>query len=73
MQKTNDKLSEEYLLYNQFLENGGELSESSKFQEFVSVVNNAQKALRDNLYERSKGLLNKDVIVSVVGGEHSVP
>ena len=72
-QKINDKLSQEYILYNEFLENGGELSESSKFQEFVSVVNNSQNALRDNLYERSKVLLNKDVVVSVVGGEHSVP
>ena len=71
--KINDKLSQEYVLYNQFLENGGELSKSLKFQEFVAVVNNSQKALRDNLYERSKLLLNKDVIVSVLGGEHSVP
>ena len=72
-QKINDKLSQEYLSYNQFLENGGDLSESLKFQEFVNVVNNSQIALRDNLYERSKLLLNKDIIVSVVGGEHSVP
>ncbi len=69
----NNKLSVESVFYNEFLESGGDLRKSKKFSDFVELVNKSQIALKENLYERSKHLLEKGVIVSVLGGDHSVP
>lgn len=59
--------------YIQFLENGGKLTPESEFNAIVKQINETQRALRDNLKERSTALLNAGKLVAVLGGEHSTP
>jgi len=59
--------------YIQFLENGGQLSPESEYNDIVTQINETQQALRENLKERSTTLLKSGKIVAVLGGEHSTP
>jgi agmatinase len=59
--------------YIQFLEQGGQLTADSPYQTVVNDINAAQLALKENLKERSKTLLNEGKTVAVLGGEHSTP
>jgi agmatinase len=69
----NTKLCIEAISYIDFLENGGKLEENVDFQQTVAVISEAQHAMRENLRNRSKELLNQGKIVGVLGGEHSTP
>lgn len=59
--------------YIQFLESGGQLSESIEYQETVAEINEAQLALKANLKEKVAILLAAGKIPAVLGGEHSTP
>lgn len=59
--------------YIQFLESGGQLSESIEYQETVAEINEAQLALKANLKEKAALLLAAGKIPAVLGGEHSTP
>lgn len=69
----NTKLCIEAVEYIDFLENGGQLEDSQGFQETVSKIKEAQIALKENLRQRAKSLINEGKIVGVLGGEHSTP
>jgi agmatinase len=68
----NNELAKQSGEYFEFLEQGGQLTESKSFQFFISEVNNAQLLLKNSLKERVKSLINKGKKVIVLGGEHSV-
>jgi agmatinase len=59
--------------YIQFLEQGGQLTEDSEYNAIVTQINETQRALKENLKERSISLLKAGKIVAVLGGEHSTP
>ncbi|MDX1652548.1 MAG: agmatinase family protein [Brumimicrobium sp.] len=71
--KLNDQFVLETQKYIDFLESGGKLDESEKFQMTVQAVNDAQKELKEALKVRTIGLLRNGKIPAVLGGEHSVP
>ena len=69
----NNRLSEKSIAYLTFLEEGGSINQNIEFKDFVNTVNQFNNQLKESLYKRAKDLLDKDVLVSVLGGEHSVP
>jgi agmatinase len=73
MKRINDELCVEAIQYISFLEEGGELTANSPFNEVVDRINSMSESLKNNLKERSKTLLNEGKIVAVLGGEHSTP
>lgn len=73
MKRINDELCVEAIQYISFLEEGGELTANSPFNEVVDRINSMSESLKNNLKERSKSLLSEGKIVAVLGGEHSTP
>lgn len=73
MKRINDALCVEAVQYISFLEEGGELTDDSPFQEVVQHINATSESLKNNLKERATTLLNEGKIVAVLGGEHSTP
>lgn len=73
MKRINDELCVEAIQYISFLEEGGELTANSPFNEVVDRINSMSESLKNNLKERSKSLLKEGKIVAVLGGEHSTP
>lgn len=69
----NDKLCMQSVDYIQFLEQGGQLDETSPYNEAVDQINGAQVALRENLKDRAQRLIQAGKLVAVLGGEHSTP
>jgi agmatinase len=69
----NDELCSKGIDYIAFLESGGLLSDNEGFQEVVASISSAQDALRANLKQRAKHLLEQGKCVAVLGGEHSTP
>ncbi|NVO01444.1 MAG: agmatinase family protein [Bacteroidetes bacterium] len=63
-------LSTEYI---DFLSNGGDLSSSNEMKSIVSTINNGCVSLNNFVKDKSKFFLDKNKIVAVIGGEHSVP
>ena len=72
-QEINDKLCLKGTEYIAFLENGGILEDSLEYQEIVDEINTAQEALKINLKEKVKLLIERNKIPAVLGGEHSTP
>jgi len=71
--KINSKLCIEAIEYISFLEEGGNISQNTDFQNTVNTINEASNALKNNLKERAISLMEQGKIVGVLGGEHSVP
>jgi agmatinase len=71
--KINDDLCLRGLEYIRFLEDGGDLNTTNEFDELLFAINEAQKALKNNLFEKSINLLKEGKIPAVLGGEHSTP
>jgi len=69
----NDQLCSKAVDYIAFLEDGGQLTDNTFFQEVVQEIGDAQNALKNHLRERATALLNEGKIVAVLGGEHSTP
>lgn len=69
----NSELCLKAIDYIQFLESGGQLSDSVEYQETVNEINEAQTALKLNLKEKAAALLALGKIPAVLGGEHSTP
>lgn len=71
--KINADLCLSAIEYIDFLESGGELKDDARFQQIVGDINEAQQALKSNLKEKAKALLDMGKIPAVLGGEHSTP
>lgn len=71
--KINAELCEKGIDYIQFLENGGDVNTNPGFTTLLSTINDTQMALKENLKERAKNLMDQGKIVAVLGGEHSTP
>ena len=71
--KINDFFVPQTSEYIEYLENGGRLAESSKFQQLLFDVNQAQNAIQDSIKMRAHGMIKKGQIPAILGGEHSVP
>lgn len=69
----NDRLCAKAVDYIKFLEDGGQLSQNTFFQEVVNEIGNAQNALKSHLKDRASALLRQGKIVAILGGEHSTP
>lgn len=69
----NDKLCLDAVEYISFLEDGGSIEMNPAFNETLDTINDASNALKNNLKERAKNLIENGKIVGVLGGEHSVP
>lgn len=69
----NDKLCLDAVEYISFLEDGGSIEMNPAFNETLDTINDASNALKNNLKERAKNLIENGKIVGVIGGEHSVP
>ena len=69
----NDKLCLDAVEYISFLEDGGSIEINPAFNETLDTINDASNALKNNLKERAKNLIENGKIVGVLGGEHSVP
>lgn len=72
-QQINDRLCAEGCDYIAFLEDGGVIDNHPKYQQFLSEINAASDALKENLKTRAKELIAQGKIVAVLGGEHSTP
>lgn len=71
--KINDELCISGIEYIDFLETGGKIEENIHFQQVLKEINEASMALKNNLKEKAKSLINEGKIVAVLGGEHSTP
>ena len=71
--KINDDLCIRGMEYIRFLEEGGQIENSSEFTLLIQEINEAQEALKENLKEKTIELLRKGKIPAVLGGEHSTP
>jgi agmatinase len=71
--KINAELCVKAIDYIQFLENGGIVENDSHFQQILQEINEAQTALKINLKEKIKSILNSNKIPAILGGEHSTP
>ena len=69
----NNRLSEKIHCLSYFSGRRGSINQNIEFKDFVNTVNQFNNKLKESLYKRAKDLLDKDVLVSVLGGEHSVP
>ena len=69
----NSRLCIDAIQYISFLEDGGNIEEDKSFQAIVSEINEAQIALKENLKDRAKKLINAGKTVGILGVEHSVP
>ncbi len=71
--QVNEDLSQKSKEYFEFLESGGELSESPSFRLFVDQVTKAQEHIQEGLKNRVSKLVKSGKNFIVLGGEHSVP
>ncbi|MFM8595842.1 MAG: agmatinase family protein [Flavobacteriales bacterium] len=69
----NDHLCAQGLEYISFLEEHGEELAQKQFGHVLDAINDAHRALRENLFERCNSLLKAGKIPCVLGGEHSTP
>ena len=72
-QDINDRLCQQGCDYIAFLEDGGNIDNHPHYQTFLSEINAASTALKENLKVRAKELISQGKIVGVLGGEHSTP
>lgn len=72
-QEINDHLCVQACDYIAFLEDGGNVENHTHYQGFLSEINEASAALKENLKTRAKKLIEAGKIVAVLGGEHSTP
>lgn len=59
--------------YIDFLENGGNISDNLQMKMILDEINSNCDKLHDEIYHESTSILNRNKIVGIVGGEHSVP
>ncbi len=71
--KKNEKLRAKSVEYIGFLENGGVLANSEKYQSRLQKINQSCSDLKTYVYEKCKKYLSKGKLIGLVGGEHSVP
>jgi agmatinase len=69
----NERFCLDCIEYIDFLENGGLVSENLHFKDVVNQINTGHLALKENLRDRSKKLLDSGKFVAILGGEHSTP
>lgn len=69
----NDRLCEKGMEYIAYLEEVGEEIAQLRYKETINEINEAHRALRENLKERCTALLAAGKIPCVLGGEHSTP
>ncbi len=67
------KLRVESSEYISFLESGGVLADSEKYQSKLREINQSCHDLKTYVFEKCKKYLLKDKLIGLVGGEHSVP
>lgn len=67
------RVREKSSIYIEFLEEGGVTSERPDMVELLSEINSACSEMIDRVFEESSALLQKEKIVGVIGGDHSVP
>ncbi len=72
-QDINDELCTRGTEYIRFLEEGGKVGDNAAHMQLLEDMREAQQALRDNLFERSREILRKGATPAVLGGEHSTP
>lgn len=68
-----DEIRPEAVKYIDFLESGGCVSENAKMKHTLETINNRCEELNNWVYRQSQQLLEKEKLVGVVGGDHSVP
>jgi agmatinase len=71
--KISDDFQPDMVEYIDFLENGGQVQSNPFFNQWLSKVNQTQAALKENLKERIRPLLEDGKIIGIIGGEHSTP
>jgi|TARA_R110000737_G_scaffold161270_2_gene189169 agmatinase len=69
----NERFCLDCIEYIDFLENGGIVSANPHFRDVVNQINTGSTALKENLKERAKKLLDSGKFVAILGGEHSTP
>jgi agmatinase len=69
----NERFCLDCIEYIDFLENGGKVSTNPHFKDVVSQINTGHLALKENLKDRAKRLLDAGKFVAILGGEHSTP
>lgn len=67
-----NELREQAARYIHFLEQGGELSEHSHMEEIRDEIDKGCTELNKQVYEQCRQLLDKNKMIGLVGGDHSV-
>ena len=69
----NDSFHKDMADYIEFLENGGDIESNPFFKGWLQKVNDTQLALKENLKEKTRSLIDDNKTVGILGGEHSSP
>jgi len=68
-----DYLRKEAELYIDFISHGQEVKSNKFMMKSLKEINEGSAALNKWVYEQTKDLLNRDKLVGLIGGDHSVP
>lgn len=68
-----DELRSKAASYIHFLEKGGRVEENAGMQKVLNEINEACRSMIRRVFQQSKELLDRQKLVGIVGGDHSVP
>ncbi|MCI4671649.1 MAG: agmatinase family protein [Bacteroidia bacterium] len=71
--KLNNASRKKAIEYIEFLESGGELSQSTEMAEKLSSINAACEEMKQFVFDQTLKYLNKGKLIGLIGGDHSVP